>query len=196
MANLNQPKGFDKAQIDGKLLTQLEPFVDYVNSNFDQIIRGFFNQLTLAENVNGKVLSLSLRHREPSTFTPSKPVTGVIPLLCQAGSAIRSFSFTVNQNGSITLTVIFDNPIPISVRSITFSSPYCTAETNASVEVGDSVRIANTANQNNSGDFLVIGKLTSPNRVVYYNANGVSESKSDYKGSSEAARSCSFYLLF
>jgi hypothetical protein len=196
MANLNQPKSFDKGLIDAKMLSQLEPFIDYCNSNFDQVTRAFFNQITLSENVKGRVITLSAKHRQTITVPSGGGVQGVLPLYVSGGESLKSLSYSVNNRGELGITFGFGGPIPIPARSITYSSPYATIETTADVGPGDIVRIGNTANQANSGEFLVISLLASPRRVVVYNASGVAETKTAYLGSDQTAKSVTLFLMY
>lgn len=195
MAQINTPKAFDKSNLDSEILSKIEPFIEYTNQNFDQLIRALFNQITFGENIRGKFTQITVKHAQPITLDIREGVSGVLPYRV-SGDAVKAYTLTTDLQGRPTVTFYFHGPIPIQTRTITVSSGIATAETNDPVTIGDTVSISQAGNAANNGDFLVIGKLTAPDRIVYYNSAAVAESRTTYLGVLEGAKSVNLFIFF
>lgn len=195
MANINTPKGFEKQLLQPDIISKLDPFIEYVNQNFDQLIRAFFNQITLGENFRGKFISISAKHNTPITLDVLQGISAVWPYRVADGS-LKSFILSTDNRGRPTVTFFFDDALPITTRSIVFASPFCTAETNSSVRVGDRIEITGAVIDANKGTFLVVEMLENPTRVVYRNIAGVTETNTIFRGDQESAKAIDLFVFF
>lgn len=195
MAQINTPKAFDKSLIDPDVLDKLGPFIEYTNQNFDQLIRAFFNQITFGDNVRGKFVTVTTKHSTPITIDVNQGISAVFPYRV-SGDALKYFTLTTDRTGQPRFTPYFAGPVPVQTRSFVAASGFITTECNSSVSIGDAVSITGAGNQNNNGEFVVIGKLSAPDRIVYYNANGATESRGSYSGDQEPAKDITLFIFF
>ena len=196
MAKLNAPKAFDKSLLDQDLSEKLEPLLGHVNQNFDQLIRALYNQLTLSENVNGTLVTVSA-YNNVQTFvqTGGKAIAGILPIRV-SGDGLAAMSWYTDNSGRIAITFKFSDPQEIQTRSCTFSSSFGTYEVNrtSNISIGDVISVTGFGNANNNGTFVVLQKTASS--VVVYNSLGATESKSSYTGTSEAAKQVNLFILY
>lgn len=192
MAIINTPKSFDKAQIDSAVLPKIEQFVDYVNQQFDQIVRAIQNNLSFADNFKAKVIDVSAYHN--TELSLNQTASSILPLSV-LGDSIHAYSTTVSNSGVQKITFKFGNPLNIRTRSVTFSSPWATyeCESVANIQVGDKVKVTNQTNSYNNGTFIVAEVGTST--ITVYNSAGVSATVADYVGSRESAKTVTLLLL-
>lgn len=193
MANINTPKSFEKSLLQGELLKQIEPFVDYVNQNFDQLIRALFNQLTFGENVRGQFSTVSAKHGVPITIDVTEGVGGIMPFRVSGGS-LRSYYLTTGKNGAPTVTFFFDDAIPVQTRTVVEDVEFCTTECSSVVRPGDRVLITGCTNVNNNGVFLVIE--TNDSGIVYRNSSGVDETNTQFRGDRESSKTIDIFVFF
>lgn len=195
MAQLNAPKAFDTQTIDPKVLKTIQTLVEFINQNFDQLIRAFSNQLTFADNFKATIITVSAKHNTATVIEkPKDGISSIIPLKV-ADDGLRAFKYSADSAGRISATFQFMNPIPIKARSVTSADFFSTYEVQSSlaVSVGDTIVTTSYSNKNNNGTFLVIGK--SANTVVVYNREGAAETKTDFTGTGETARDVTLLLL-
>jgi hypothetical protein len=197
LAKLNNPKGFDKSQLDGEILQKLDPFIDFVNQNTDQFTRALTNQLTFADNLLGSVVTVSAKHRTPIVVpAAAKAVSAIIPLRCSGGS-IRSFTYTFNTNGSVNLTFIFDDFVPIQTKNATVASGFVTYQTESTIAPGDRVSVSDYGNKALNKEVTVLYvSNTTPQAITAYTADtlAASETKSSYTGDAEVAKSVTLFI--
>jgi hypothetical protein len=206
VAKLNAPKGFDKSRVDGELLKKLEPFIDFCNQNFDQLLSGFAGQITLGDNLAGKIVSISAQHNTPITIqNPGKAVSLILPLFSK-GQAIRSIAYNQNSSGSIDLTLRFDGAIPVATKSASAAQGTIVYyECKDPVEPGDLVSVTGYGASYLNGEFLVMGVTdTSPRKILCANVNnGIpaspstgSEVKTAYSTTETQVNSITLFLGF
>ena len=51
-------------------------------------------------------------------------------------------------------------------------------------------------NSANEGDFLVLGTLDAPSRIVYLNTAGVAETVTSYRGNDESAKTVDLFVFY
>ncbi len=196
MAKINVPKSFDKGQIPGQILSQLEPFIDYVNQNFQQTISALVNSLTFADNVKCITKTLTAKHLTPIQVNlGSASVYGFLVL--NATAPLRSYSYTQSE-GLFNFTFRFDEPITISSKSITASSGTMTVETNDPLRVGDMINLsAYSPGTKNNGNFVVSYVYSStPSRVEYRNPESTgAEARGDYSSTAPQSRMVTIIFL-
>lgn len=197
MAKINVPKSFDKGQIDSDLLGKLEPFIDYVNQNFEQTTSALNNSLSFADNIKCISKTLQAKHLTPVQVNlGSANVVGF--LILNSTAPLRSYSYTQTA-GLYSFTFRFDEPITISSKSITIASGIATVETNDTLQAGDMINLSKyaTGTLSNNGNFLVsYVYTTAPSKVAYYNPSGATtETLGAYTSSSIQTRSVSIIFL-
>ncbi len=196
MAIINTPKSFDKAQIDSAILGKIEPFVDYINQQFDQITRALQNQLTFADNFKAKVVIVSAVNNQELSL--NETASQIIPLSV-LGDSIRQYSATVSNSGVQKITFKFGNAVPIRVRNATSSSPaapFATfeVETTTNLQAGDKVVVTSQVNADNNGTF-VIAKVSSSSIQVYHPTATTTTVATSYTGAYEVAKQVTLLLL-
>lgn len=199
MAKINAPKGFEKGQLDSGTLEKIEPFVDYVSANFEQIIRAFTNQITFPDNFNATIRTLSVKHNVPFTIpSVGRAVTGVM-LMSAAGVNVRSFSYVQNSENGLAFTFKFDSAIPIKTQNATYSAPFVRYQTTSLVSVGDIVSISDYANEALNGTFIVSADETINTKFIacYNQQTGVAaETKTSYSGEDEVSKSVTLLITY
>jgi hypothetical protein len=79
MTKVTQQRTYDKAPIaNTDAAKQLDPFIDYVNSFSELVIRILLNGVSFGDNFSCLERELELKHDTPQTVGVSKPVTGVL----------------------------------------------------------------------------------------------------------------------
>lgn len=192
MAKINVPKAFDKQSVSSDFLKDAEPLIDFINQNFDQVLRALGSQLSFADNFRGRQVDVSAYHNQPVNMQ----VTGLLgAVVIKSDAAIKSSVFTSNQSGQQSFTFKFDTDIPIKTRSVTVSASHSTYEVQSSlaVQAGDAVTISGYGKKANNGTFMVLSRTDAA--IVVYNASGAAETKTDFTGGSESAKSVTIFLL-
>lgn len=195
MAKITAPKAFDKQSLDPKILEQIDPFIEYVNQNFDQLIRALFNQITLTENFRGRLVTVSAWHRrEVLIESQGQGILAALPLKSEP-SGLKSYVTTSDTGGRLSFTPAFDAAIPIKTRSVSVSSPFATYEIQASQTVlcGDKVSISQYGSKGNNGDFVVLSR--SDSAVTVYNPSAATETKASYSGVAESEKTVTLFLF-
>lgn len=193
MATLNTPKAFEKTLLDQETRKKTDLFIDYVNQNFDQIIRAFANQFSFADNFKGIFKTISASHNVPVSVDVGSTPQGVLILRQDVG--IRSWVINSLSSGNVTLTFQFDSVRPVTTRQVTFSSPYATYEIEATslVKVGEVIRVSGYGAKTNNGDFSVVKR--SENLVTVYNDLAIAQTKATFTGTAESAVSVTLFIL-
>lgn len=202
MAIINTPKSFSKEALgSSKTAKEIEPFVDYVNQNFDQLQRALINQLTISENLKGQVLSVKAKHNQRIDVRAN----GVVRYGFVLNSSVPVKSFFLNQDntGNIHITVKFDTPIPISAQSQTnttgqlFGIYRCTNI--GGVTEGDIVSFSGFSTASNNGTALVLNTKIDQGAPILFCSKypGVtSETMPSFVGNSEQFQSVTIALLY
>jgi hypothetical protein len=197
MATLNLPKGFEKSLLPNDLRKGLEPFIDYVNQNVDQIVRAFINQLTFSDNFRGRVSNIQAYSNTPITLElQNTAATGVIILTATA--KVRSYNLTQLSTGGSQITIVFDEAKPIKTRSVSVSSGILLnyeIEAASQTEPGTLVSISGYGNKGNNGTFLVIASTSNSLTVANNNTGAAAESKTSFTGERELPKSVSLLVL-
>ena len=116
MTKINTPKSFDKGQIPAELLGQIEPYIDYTNQNFSQIIQALSNGISFPDNIRCTIKTISVKHLVDTRLNLGvKNVVGVLVL--NATAPIRSYTVT-QVEGLFSFVFRFDEVIPIASKSI------------------------------------------------------------------------------
>lgn len=195
MAALNTPKAFDKALIPSSIREDIDPFVDYINQNFDQIIRAFSNQVTFEENFRGRAITVSAMNNTPISLDTlgQRPVN----IFVSSAVGVRSTKFSVTSTGTTQLTITFDDPIPIKTRACDVTSaPFATyqIESLTNLQLGERISISGFCAKSNNGEFLV--QHFTEKIVTVYNPDAVIEDKGQFTGERETAKDVSLFVLF
>jgi hypothetical protein len=193
MAILNTPKAFEKNLIQGQVGGEISPFIDYVNQNFDQIIRAFFNQLTLGENLRGTLLNISTSNNTPTNILAAQNPAGI--LILKSTSPLKSYTTTVTSDGILQATFTFDEALPVKARSVAVSAPFATYEIEglSTISQGDEAEFSLFGNKLNNGTFLVLYR--TENLVTVYNPNAAAETKSSFTGTRESTKVVTLFAL-
>lgn len=194
MATLNTPKAFDKALIPSQAREDIESLVDYINQNFDQIIRAFASQITFDENFRGDRKVLSVTDGVPIEIDTGSQAPADILVSSRVG--IRSTSFTTLSTGTTQITFKFDEALPLKTRNVTASSPFAIYETEglSNAKAGDLVSVTGFGNKLNNGTFVV--SFRTENLIHVYNPNAATESKPQFTGDREESKEVSLFILF
>jgi len=99
---------FDFASIAStKAAQEIKPFIDFVNSSTEQIVRALTSQLTLEENIKGQIIRTRFTQGVAQAVSvSSREVLGVISLKCQ-DDAVDSFLWSFDAKGQLSITVFF-----------------------------------------------------------------------------------------
>jgi len=200
LAKLNAPKGFDKSRLDGELLKKIEPFIDYVNQNFDQVLSAFASQISFGDNFSGKLIKLTAKHNTPITVAnPTKAVSSLIPLFSH-GFPVKSAQYSQNTDGSVEITLRFDGAVPIQTKNASGDNEITAFETKDLAEPGDLVSVTNYGEPAFNGEFLVLGvSTTTPRKVYCYTpdvTSATTETKSSYTSSETQTNEVTLFMGF
>lgn len=196
MALLNTPKAFEKALLESSVAQDVGPFIDYVNQNFDQIIRAFFNQISFPENFRGVRKTITALNNQAVTLDLGdvRPL-GIIILSSSVG--INSYFFTQNSQGFTEITFNFREPRYIKTKSCDASaSPLVTFEVLDSEELlpGDSVIVSGFGAKENNTQYLVVTRSAKTFLTLSFAA--VTETKSAFTGNSETSKTVDLFIFF
>lgn len=123
MAKLTALKLFDTALLkDAKSAQELAPFIEFVNGNFDSIIRALRNQLTFGDNIKSQLVNAAITHGQPTQVSLSNAaVLGAIPIrLDHATDSLESYIFRQQSNGAWAFTPYFRLASATEKRKVTF----------------------------------------------------------------------------
>ncbi len=196
MATLNLPKAFEASLLPSKVTEDLDPLLDWLNQNFDQIIRALAGQITLGENLRGRFISIQATSDIPITIDigQTKPI-GI--LILKSDTKVRSYSFSSLNTGVSSITFKFDEPKPLKTRSANFiNSPNVIYDIEAlsSAEVGETVIISGFGNKANNGTFLVLSR--TENLITVFNSQGgANETKPAFTGDREENKNVDLFIL-
>lgn len=202
--NINTPKSFNKNTLgDKKVADAIEPFLDYVNQNFDQFGRALQNQLTLGENLKGEVKTIQCMHNQAVTVRPGSPVAYVMPIYC-VGDAVKALYTAFNADGSLSVRIKFDSPVPIQAKAQTGGGGFFTyqARNIGGIAIGDLVTFSGFGNKGNNLTGQVFGLSNTNNSpaisVLNFSdpAAGAVETLPDFVGDSEPFKTVTLLLLY
>lgn len=123
MAKLTALKLFDTALLKGsKSAQELAPFIEFVNGNFDSIIRALRNQLTFGDNIKSQVIQAEVTQGLATAINLSNTsVLGAIPLrIDHPTDSLESYIFRQQSNGTWAFTPYFRLASATEKRSVTF----------------------------------------------------------------------------
>lgn len=194
MAQINSPKSFDSAQLSPQFIQDSGGLIDYINQQFDQLNRALLQQLTLPENMRGRMVTLSVSHNTPVTVTNTSFTGSVI--YNSGSNGVKSYTFVNDSQGNSVFTFKFNDSIPILTRTVIVSSPFATYEVkNAdNISPGDLVTVSGSTNSHNNGQFLVMQNTGT--LLTVYNSAAVAAVLPNYVGSSESVKSVSLFLYY
>lgn len=107
---INAVRLFDLALLGAaKAAVELKPFLEYVNSTNDQLIRALRGELTLGDNVKGTEVTLELQHGVALAVATTTRPRGVTLLQCAStdGDTVTSFDWRYDDQGRLQLTCYF-----------------------------------------------------------------------------------------
>lgn len=197
MAKLNTPKAFEKTLLSGDLREKLDTFVDFVNQNFDQLIRAFANQLSFQDNFIGRVINVVASNDTPTNLELGG-VTPVGVLVLKTDVGIKSFTLTTLSNGLSQINFKFDEAKAVKTRSADITdAPNVVYEIEglSTIGAGDVATISGFGNKDNNGSFLVLNRVENRITVFNDNASAGNESKSSFTGDRETTKNVSLFVL-
>lgn len=202
MAFINTPKSFSKESLpSAKTAKDIEPFIDYVNQNFDQIQRALINQLTISENLKGQVVTVQAKHNQAVAVNTAAPVRYGFVLAADDG--VTSFKFSNLSNGQLTCTFHFESPIPVQAKRQVNSTGdllgiyQCTNI--GGIHIGDRITFSGFGAASNNGEALILGLIKdsgAPAIVCVKYPPVVQESMPSFVGESESFKSVTVALLY
>lgn len=195
MVALNTPKAFDKALLSADIKKSIDPFVDFCNQNFDQIIRGLTKQITFGENFKGSFLNIQAMNNQPVSIEAGESAPlGIIVIKADVG--ISSFTYTTLSTGLTQITFKFDEARAVKSRSANdTAAPLAVYEIEglSSVLPGDRVAISGFGAKPNNGTFLCLYR--SENYITVYNPDVESQTKASFTGERELMRNITVFVL-
>lgn len=109
---ISATKLFEAKDLDPKVRDLMRPFVDWVNTNFDQVIRALTKQLTIDDNLNMRRVEVELTHATAKEIEVpnAQLVIGIAPLRCAtAGRACFGVAWSATTAGNIRVTAFFSD---------------------------------------------------------------------------------------
>lgn len=180
---------YDVAQIsDTQAYKELQDFIEYVNTFNRDIVRSYFNGITLNENVTTRTVNLDIQHGVPIVL-PN--VTSYTISSINSRTPIRSYTLSRNASNALVLTVRFDQAIQVAsdqaVWSIGQIIRYRLRDT-SHISIGDFVTFSGFGTAVNNGTFMVT-KIDGNYLYVLSdtrNTNTADETKTGFVGSTDA----------
>lgn len=122
MAKITISRIFEVSLIaTSKAYTELQPFIDYVNSLADNTIRILRNGITLGDNINCSVISQKFTPGQALQFAVNARPVGIIIL--QSDAPVTSFVWQpLSDATQVTGTVTSSSPIAFNVKLCVFYS--------------------------------------------------------------------------
>jgi len=202
MAFINTPKSFSKEALpSSKLATEMQPFIDYVNQNVDQIQRALINQLTFSENIKGEVVTLQMKHNQAIAVTPKASVASAFVI--GSSDEVASIRFFQTNTGALSISVRFASAIPIQARFQTNTTGQLVGiyqcRDIGGVQVGDKVSFSGFGAKANNGVALVSAidaTEGAPIIVCPKYPAVVAENMPSFVGTAEESKSVSIALLY
>lgn len=173
---------YDVSQIsDTTSYQELQDFIDYVNNFNRDIVKSYFNNITLSENLKSKTLSLSVTHGQTielpgvSNFVISN-IDSLVP--------IRSYYTYRNANNNIVLQLFFDTSVNVQAKQALHLSgniiKYKVRDT-SNIKLGDFVTYSGFLTQSNNGTFQCIYIDTTNSFLYCINYNRANSTDDEYK---------------
>jgi hypothetical protein len=121
MTKLSVARIFEVSQIaTTKAYKDLSPFVDYVNSLADNLVRVLVNGIGLRDNLDCQILKLNMQDQVPqSVFVRRPPLAVYIGGQFPRKPFAYGVSWGVGNSGELILECRFDSPPPASIE-VTF----------------------------------------------------------------------------
>lgn len=122
MAKITVSRIFEVSLIaTSKAYTELQPFIDYVNSLADNAIRILRNGITLNDNINCSVISQKFTPGQALQFAVDARPVGIIVL--QSDAPVTSFVWQpLSDATQVSGTVTSSSPIAFNVKMCVFYS--------------------------------------------------------------------------
>lgn len=121
MAKITISRIFEVSLIaTSKAYTELQPFIDYVNSLADNTIRILRNGITLADNINCEIITQKLTPSTSLTFAVKARPVGIIVL--QSDQPVTSFTWQAGEGNQVSATITSTWPTSFNVKMCVFYS--------------------------------------------------------------------------
>ena len=122
MAKITVSRIFEVSLIaTSKAYTELQPFIDYVNSLADNTIRILRNGITLGDNINCSIVSQKFTPGQALQFAVNARPVGIIVL--QSDAPVTSFVWQpLSDATQVSGTVTSSSPIAFNVKLCVFYS--------------------------------------------------------------------------
>lgn len=122
MAKITISRIFEVSLIaTSKAYTELQPFIDYVNSLADNTIRILRNGITLGDNINCSIVSQKFTPGQALQFAVNARPVGIIVL--QSDAPVTSFVWQpLSDATQVSGTVTSSSPIAFNVKLCVFYS--------------------------------------------------------------------------
>lgn len=144
---------------------EIPDFFDFFNSFTTDIVTGFNNQLTLADNFNYIESTLNVKHGIPINIGNVSIVTTFI----RSESSVLTYKITTNNDSSKNLTVYFKESQNVLAKAAIWVAGTIvryTIQNISAYNVGDVVIISNFGTASNNGTFLVT-EIDNTNNYIY-----------------------------
>lgn len=204
MAKINTPKTFPKESIpDKKVGDAVQPLVDYVSQNIDQLQRALINQLTLSENLKGEIITIKAKHNQAVNITTSGNVAYAWVLKSDDG--VRSFKFSNNADRTLNCLFSFESPIPLISKAQANTTGdvlgFYTCKDIGGIRSGDRASMSSFAAPGNNGDVLILGIIPAGGVytvICFVSSQGgvVQEAKPDFSGTMEPFKNVTLFLAY
>lgn len=177
---------FDVSQIaDTQTYQEIQPFFDYFNQFTTDIVQGFNNGITFADNLKYFEKNIELKHGTAINIGKITPVS----VFFRSTSPILSYKLSTNNDSTKNLIVYFKETQNILAKSATWiagTTVRYQVQNISAYSVGDVVRFSEFGTAANNGTYLIV-EIDSTNSYVYVlNHNRTSatgdETKTGYGG--------------
>jgi len=103
-----------------KAYTELQPFIDYVNSLADNTIRILRTAITLGDNIRCSIITQKLTPGTALSFSVNSRPVGIIVL--QSDQPVTSFTWQAGEGNEVSATITSTWPTSFNVKMCVFYS--------------------------------------------------------------------------
>jgi hypothetical protein len=115
---LSATKLFDAQSLEPEMRSKINPFVEWVNSNFDQVIRCLTKQVSVYDNMASTVLEVELTHAQAKDIDVpnAQRVKGIIPMRVKTATAIActGIHWIAQNDGTVQVTPFYSDALATS----------------------------------------------------------------------------------
>lgn len=125
MTKLSVARIFEVSQIaTTKAYSELQPFIDYVNSLADNLVRVLVNGISIRDNLDATIITLEMKDQTPQSVATKKVPLAVYVARCNPSLPfLIGHAWSIGASGELILTTKFDS-VPTASVAVTFIVHY------------------------------------------------------------------------